>query len=147
MTSRPDTLWKAYSLATGFVADVAALALSAAVSDEVSATVGGILITAAILELAPLGSDLLLKRSLVRLNAASTPEEEGSSVLTALAALAFGTAWIVAGVAVADWLVPRFNIASFRAYVGTVALVCAASAVIYLPLFLIRRRRAVAGGQ
>lgn len=81
MARRPDVLWKAYSLATGFAADVAALAVSAAVSDEVSAILGGIFVTAAILELAPF-----------------------------------------------------------------VALVWAATAVIYLPLHLIRSRRAVAGG-
>jgi hypothetical protein len=139
----PDALWKAYSLATGFVADVAALAVSADVSEEVSATVGGIVITAAILELAPLGADLLLKRSIAQMGAASTPEEQGTNTLTALAALAFGAAWIVVGVAVADWLVPNFDIASFRAYVGTVALVWAATVAIYLPLYLIRRRRAM----
>ena len=61
----------------------------------------------------------------------------------AVSAAAFGAAWIVVGVAVADWLVPDCDIASFRAYVGAVALVWAATVAIYLPLYLIRRRRAL----
>ena len=72
-------------------------------------------------------------------------EERGSNALAALAALVFGAAWIVVGVAVADWLVPSFDIASFRAYVGTVALVWAATVVIYLPLYLFGKWREVTG--
>jgi hypothetical protein len=138
VTPRTDAAWTAYSLATGFVADVAALALSAAVSEDVSATIAGVVIAAAILELAPLGSDLVLKRSIARMHEASAPEERGANALAALAALAFGTAWIVAGVAVADWLLPNFDIAGFWPYVGTVALVGAATVAIYLPLHFIK---------
>jgi hypothetical protein len=45
---------------------------------------------------------------------------------------------------VADVAVPSFDIGTFRAYVGTVALVWAATVAIYLPLYLVRRRRAMA---
>ena len=141
MVLHPRALWKAYSLATGFVANIAALTVSAALSESVSATAAGILVAAAILELVPWGSDLLLKRSVARMRSAATPEEHGEAALTGLMIVVFDGVWIVAGVAVADWREPNFDISGLRAYVGTVALVYAANFAIYLPLYLVRKWR------
>ena len=141
MVLRSKALWKAYSLATGFVANVAALTVSAAMSESVSATAAGILVGAAILELVPWGSDLLFKRSVARMRSAATPEEHGEAALTGLMIVVFDGVWIVAGVAVADWLTPSFNLSGFWPYVGTVAAVGAANGAIALPLFLAGRWR------
>jgi hypothetical protein len=48
-----------------------------------------------------------------------------------------------ADVAVADWLLPNFDISGFFAYVGTVALVFAASFAVYSPLYVARKVRHV----
>jgi hypothetical protein len=107
----------------------------------VSATVGGIIIAASILELVPLGPDRIYRRSRAGMRAASSPEERGAHALIGLAAVAFGGVWVVAGVAAADFLLPNFDVSGLRAYIGTIALVFAANWAIALPLILVRKWR------
>lgn len=134
-------MWKGYSLATGFFADVAALTVSAVVSDRVTATARGVVTAAAILELGPFGSNLVLNRSARRVRVATTSQERGANILAGLAAVAFGGAWLIVGVAIADWLTPGFNIDGVWAYIGTLAAVAAATGIVYMPIYLVRKWR------
>ena len=76
--------------------------------------------------------------------AAATPEEQAAATSAWLATFAFGIVLLFADVAVADWLLPNFDISGFFAYVGTVALVIAASFAVYSPLYVARRVRRMA---
>ena len=140
---RSTSVWKAYSVATGYLADVAALSASAALFGNVSATAAGIFIAAGIIELAALVSNRLVGGIGHRLRAAATPEEEATAALAGLAIFAFTAVLMFADVAVADWLLPSFDISGFPAYVGTVALVFVASFAVYSPLYVTRRLRQV----
>jgi hypothetical protein len=95
-------VWKVYSLATGYVGDVAALSASAAFLGNVSATAAGIVIAAGTVELAGLVSNRLIERIADRSRAAATPEEESTAALAGLATFAFTAVLMVADVAVAD---------------------------------------------
>jgi len=142
MASRAAVGWEVYSTATGFLADVVALAVSAAISEEVTVTLRAALVAAAILEAGYIGVIASLKWSTAGIRASSTPDEvPDSRLVTGLAALVFGACWIVAGVAVAAWLVPGFDISGFWGYIGTVVLVGGASWAVYSPLALLRKLR------
>jgi hypothetical protein len=60
------------------------------VSDDVSATAAGVVVAAVILELAPLGFDLLFERSVARMRSAATPDEQLAAALAGLIAVVFG---------------------------------------------------------
>ena len=63
MASRAAVGWEVYSTASGFLADVVALAASAAISEEVNVTLGAALVAAAVLEVGYWGVIASLKWS------------------------------------------------------------------------------------
>lgn len=118
-----------------FAADVAALSIAAAVSPHVLATPRGVVIAALVLEV-PL---VVLLEAFAR--AASTkraksadPAEGIGYALFGCMSIAAGALWLIVGLLFADLATTGFDVPGFWPYVGTYALVYAASAAVHLPL-------------